>query len=68
MSSTLAGNLTLFGSVANIVVFEGAGPRGEIGFFRFLRHGALLTLASLAIAFGVLAAERALGYAALLGI
>ena len=32
VASTLAGNLTLFGSVANIIVFEGAGPRGEIGF------------------------------------
>jgi len=68
VASTLAGNLTLFGSVANIIVFEGAGPRGEIGFFRFLRYGALLTVVSLAVAFGVLAIERAVGYAALLGL
>ena len=39
VASTLAGNLTLFGSVANIIVMEGAGPRGEIGFWRFLRYG-----------------------------
>jgi Na+/H+ antiporter NhaD/arsenite permease-like protein len=67
-ASTLAGNLTLFGSVANIIVFESAGPRGEIGFFRFLRHGVVLTLTSLAVAFGVLAIERAAGYAAWLGV
>ena len=30
VASTLAGNLTLFGSVANIIVMESAGPRGEI--------------------------------------
>jgi Na+/H+ antiporter NhaD/arsenite permease-like protein len=68
VASTLAGNLTLFGSVANIIVFESAGPRGEIGFFRFLRYGSLLTLASLVVAFAVLAAERALGYASWLGV
>jgi len=67
-ASTLAGNLTLFGSVANIIVFEGAGPRGEIGFFRFVRYGVVLTAASLIVAFAVLAAERALGYAALIGL
>jgi Na+/H+ antiporter NhaD/arsenite permease-like protein len=68
VSSTLAGNLTLFGSVANIIVFESAGPRGEIGFFRFLRYGAVLTIATLLVAFGVLAIERSLGYAAWLGV
>jgi Na+/H+ antiporter NhaD/arsenite permease-like protein len=68
VASTLAGNLTLFGSVANVIVFESAGPRGEIGFFRFLRYGALLTAASLVLGFGVLALERAIGYGALLGL
>jgi Na+/H+ antiporter NhaD/arsenite permease-like protein len=57
--STLAGNLTLFGSVANIIVFESAGPRGDIGFFRFLRYGVLVTLATLVVALTVLTAERA---------
>ena len=33
-TSTLAGNLTLFGSVANVIVMQTAGPRGEIGFGR----------------------------------
>ncbi|HTJ43185.1 MAG TPA: SLC13 family permease [Kofleriaceae bacterium] len=68
VSSTLAGNLTLFGSVANIIVFESAGPRGEIGFFRFLRFGAVLTIVSLLVAFGVLELERVLGYASMLGV
>jgi len=60
VASTLAGNLTLFGSVANIIVMEQAGPRGEISFWQFLRYGAVLTIADLALAFGVLWLERAL--------
>ncbi|MCX5741690.1 MAG: SLC13 family permease [Proteobacteria bacterium] len=68
VASTLAGNLTLFGSVANIIVFEGAGSRGDIGFLRFLRIGALVTLLDLALAFGILGLERALGLRALLGL
>lgn len=62
VSATLAGNLTLFGSVANLIVFESAGPRGKIGFVRFLRHGSLLTLATLTVALGVLWIERWLGF------
>jgi Na+/H+ antiporter NhaD/arsenite permease-like protein len=68
VASTLAGNLTLFGSVANIIVMEGAGRHGEVGFWRFLRYGSVLTVADLLVAFGVLAAERALGFYALLGL
>jgi Na+/H+ antiporter NhaD/arsenite permease-like protein len=60
-ASTLAGNLTLFGSVANIIVFEGAGPRGEIGFFQFLRHGVVITAVTLAGGLALLALERQLG-------
>ena len=60
VASTLAGNLTLFGSVANIIVMESAGPRGEIGFWRFLRYGAILTLIDLVLGFGILFAERML--------
>jgi Na+/H+ antiporter NhaD/arsenite permease-like protein len=67
-ASTLAGNLTLFGSVANIIVMESAGPRGAIGFRRFLVYGLPITLVSLVVAFAVLALERAIGYAALLGL
>jgi Na+/H+ antiporter NhaD/arsenite permease-like protein len=67
-ASTLAGNLTPFGSIANIIVLESAGPRGAIGFLRFLRYGFVITLVSLAVAFGVLWLERAVGWFALVGL
>jgi Na+/H+ antiporter NhaD/arsenite permease-like protein len=66
VGSTVAGNLTLFGSVANIIVMEGAGPRGEIGFLRFLRYGSVITLVDLVVVFAILYAERALGLLAAL--
>jgi len=68
VSSTLAGNLTLFGSVANIIVMESAGPRGEIGFWRFLRYGSILTVVDLGIAFVILGTERAIGIPRWLGL
>jgi Na+/H+ antiporter NhaD/arsenite permease-like protein len=68
VASTLAGNLTLFGSVANIIVMEGAGPRGEIGFWRFLRFGLAVTIVDLGLAFAMLAGERALGVPGWLGL
>lgn len=52
MSSTLAGNLTLIGSVANLIVAERAKAAGvKIGFFDHLRVGAPLT--ALSLAFGI---------------
>jgi Na+/H+ antiporter NhaD/arsenite permease-like protein len=52
MSSTLAGNLTLLGSIANLIVLEGARRRGvAITFLDYLRVGLPVTLATLA--FGV---------------
>lgn len=68
VASTLAGNLTPMGSVANIIVMEAAGPRGEIGFLRFVRYGVIMTAVSLVVAFGILIAERALGLFTLLGL
>jgi Na+/H+ antiporter NhaD/arsenite permease-like protein len=68
VASTLAGNLTLFGSVANIIVMETAGPRGEVSFWRFLRYGSVITIIDLAIAFGILAIERTIGFFSLLGL
>jgi Na+/H+ antiporter NhaD/arsenite permease-like protein len=59
--STLAGNLTLFGSVANLIVFEIARERQPIRYLEFLRYGAILTAATLAIALAILFALRALG-------
>ena len=62
MAATLAGNLTLIGSVANIIVLELAGERGRIGFWAFLRCGAIVTVATLVAALGILTAEWALGW------
>jgi Na+/H+ antiporter NhaD/arsenite permease-like protein len=49
MSSTFAGNLTLLGSMANLIVAERAGARGaHIGFLAYLRVGLPVTLLTLA--------------------
>ena len=48
MASTLAGNLTLVGSVANLIVVSQAGPRARVGFWEYARVGAPITLLSLA--------------------
>jgi Na+/H+ antiporter NhaD/arsenite permease-like protein len=68
VASTLAGNLTLFGSVANVIVMESAGPRGEIGFWRFLRYGAVITAVDLTVGFALLGGERWLGVPRWLGL
>ncbi len=48
MASTLAGNLTLVASVANLIVAESARRLGvEVGFFSYLRVGVPVTLLSL---------------------
>lgn len=60
--ATLAGNLTMVGSVANLIVLEGAKEHGKVGFLEFLRYGAFVTAATLAGGFGVLWLERALGW------
>jgi Na+/H+ antiporter NhaD/arsenite permease-like protein/uncharacterized membrane protein (UPF0127 family) len=57
MSSTLAGNLTLIGSVANLIVVQQARKRVEIRFMEYLRVGALITAVTIAIGILVLAFE-----------
>lgn len=47
--TTVAGNLTLVGSVANIIVAEGAKDHHHLGFVEYLRLGALSTLVVLAV-------------------
>lgn len=48
-SSTLAGNLTLLGSVANLIVAETAAKRGvKLTFWEYTRAGFIITLISLA--------------------
>jgi Na+/H+ antiporter NhaD/arsenite permease-like protein len=49
MASTLAGNLTITGSIANIIVVEKARSEVEIGFREYARAGIPITLATLAI-------------------
>jgi Na+/H+ antiporter NhaD/arsenite permease-like protein len=61
MSATLSGNLTLVGSVANLIVFELAGPLGRVGFLRFFRYGLLITAVTSLVGFGVLLVEMRLG-------
>ena len=59
MSSTLAGNLTLVGSVANLIVVSMARPEVEISFREYLKVGVLLTFLTLALGIAVLIAEAA---------
>jgi Na+/H+ antiporter NhaD/arsenite permease-like protein len=50
MSSTLAGNFTILGSVANLIVVERARQKGiEINFWDYFKVGAPLTVITLAI-------------------
>ena len=52
MSSTLAGNLTLIGSIANLIVVEGARRHGvTIRFLDYLKAGLPITIVTLA--FGI---------------
>jgi Na+/H+ antiporter NhaD/arsenite permease-like protein len=52
MATTLAGNLTVLGSIANLIVIEGARRRGvRISFVDHLKVGLPVTIATLA--FGV---------------
>jgi Na+/H+ antiporter NhaD/arsenite permease-like protein len=50
MASTLAGNFTIVGSIANLIVVRSAATRGiEISFWDYFRIGAPLTLVTLTI-------------------
>ena len=49
MSSTLAGNLTVLGSVANLIVIERARREVQIGFWEYAKAGVPLTVVTLAI-------------------
>ena len=54
-SATLAGNLTLVGSVANLIVVQRARARGvEIGFWTYLMVGAPLTVLTIVVALALL--------------
>ena len=49
MSSTLAGNLTVLGSVANLIVIERARREVKISFWEYARAGVPLTILSMAV-------------------
>ena len=49
MSSTLAGNLTVLGSVANLIVVERARREVKISFWEYAKAGVPLTLVTLAV-------------------
>jgi Na+/H+ antiporter NhaD/arsenite permease-like protein len=61
-SATLAGNLTLIGAVANLIVAERATHQGvEVTFWEFFKLGLLVTVVSLIISLLVLWGEKAVG-------
>jgi Na+/H+ antiporter NhaD/arsenite permease-like protein len=54
LTSTFAGNLTLFGSVANLIVAQGALGQTPLGFGAFLRAGVPVTLVTTTVGVGLL--------------
>jgi Na+/H+ antiporter NhaD/arsenite permease-like protein len=48
MASTLAGNLTITGSVANLIVVERARGEAHIGFWEYFKAGFPVTVLTLA--------------------
>ncbi|MBI3183180.1 MAG: anion transporter [Myxococcales bacterium] len=60
LASTLAGNLTLVGSVANLIVFETAREKVRISFWQYLKVGLPATALSLALGLGALLLEHRL--------
>ena len=48
--TTLAGNFTLLGSVANLIMAEGAKAKGiHVGFFEYFRSGGIIAPLSILI-------------------
>jgi Na+/H+ antiporter NhaD/arsenite permease-like protein len=60
--STVAGNLTILGSVANVIVLEQARDHARIGFFQYLGFGVWTTLASTLLGVGLLLLEHRWGW------
>lgn len=62
-ASTLAGNATIIGAMANLIVIESASKEGvKIGFMEFLKAGMVVTLLTLPLSMGILYAEHAFGW------
>lgn len=60
--STIAGNLTILGSVANVIVIEQAREHIHVGFLQYLKFGALTTLATAASGLAILLLQWKLGF------
>jgi Na+/H+ antiporter NhaD/arsenite permease-like protein len=54
MSSTLAGNLTLLGSIANLIVVDRARHKVKISFWEYLKVGVPLTFLTVALGVALL--------------
>ncbi len=54
LATTFAGNLTILGSVANIIVVESARGRVEIGFWDYANYGIPVTLLTSVIGMALL--------------
>ena len=61
--ATLAGNLTLVGAVANLIVAQVAEKDGVVvGFWEFFKVGLVVTIGSVAISWGLLVVQAELGW------
>lgn len=58
MSSTLAGNLTILGSIANIIVIEGASNKIKISFWEYSKTGFFVTFFSIFLGMLVILLEN----------
>ncbi|HNQ91209.1 MAG TPA: anion transporter [Verrucomicrobiota bacterium] len=56
LATTFAGNLTLLGSVANLIVVESARKHVEVGFWDYARYGIPVTLLTSAVGMVILLA------------
>src|SRR5215471_3739936 len=54
MATTFAGNLTIIGSVANIIVVESARAHTELGFWDYAKYGIPVTVLTSIVGMGVL--------------
>jgi Na+/H+ antiporter NhaD/arsenite permease-like protein len=61
MASTFAGNLTLVGSVANLIVANGSKNECPLGFWTFMKVGVPSTIVTVVIGVAMLYAMHGLG-------
>ena len=54
LATTLAGNFTILGSVANVIVVESARNHAEVGFWDYARFGIPVTILTTIVGLGIL--------------